>query len=78
MEYLTAEEKTLIDLAGRTQLKHISNQIKDCAKFNLDDQYWRELYSKTEIALSKINKQERLEVIEIRKTYQNTVPCKPL
>ena len=70
MEYLTAEEKTLIDLAGKTQLKHISNQIKDCEKFNLDDQYWRDLCIKTEIALSKIKKQDSLEVIEMRKQFE--------
>ena len=76
MEYLTIEEKGLIELAVETQLKHIENQIKTCKELGISDDFWRKLAIKTENAIIKLKNQDSFEVNKIKKQYENTEPCK--
>lgn len=72
MEYLTIEEKS--SLAGYLVL--LDNQIKTCKSLGISSEHWENLKPIAIKAIDKINKQDSLEVIEMRKQYQNTVPCK--
>ena len=72
MEYLTIEEKT--SLTGYLSL--LNEKIEQCKELNTPYEFWLELKENAIKALDKISKNPSLEVIEMRKIYQNTEPCK--
>ncbi len=72
MEYLTIEEKA--SLTGYLVL--LDNQIKTCKSLGISPEHWENLKPIAIKAIDKINKQDSLEVIEMRKTYENTTRCK--
>ena len=74
MEYLTIEEKS--SLTGYFVL--IDEHIKKCQSIGVSAEYWENQKVIFQNAYDKITKNPSLEVIEIRKKYENTVPCKPL
>ena len=72
MEYLTIEEKT--SLTGYLSL--LNEKIEQCKELNTPYEFWLELKENAIKALDKIRNNPSLEVIEMRKKYQNTEPCK--
>ena len=68
MEYLTIEEKA--SLTGYLSL--LNEKIAQCKDLNLPYKFWEELKENAIKALDKIGKNPSLEVIEIRKKYENT------
>ena len=72
MEYLTAEEKA--SLTGYFVL--IDYQIERCQSIGISAEFWENQKVIFQKAYDKISKNPSLEVIEIRKKYENTVPCK--
>ena len=72
MEYLTAEEKA--SLTGYFVL--IDDQIERCQSIGASAEFWENQKVIFQKAYDKITKNPSLEVIEIRKKYENTVPCK--
>jgi len=72
MEYLTIEEKASLV----PYLSFLNEKIEQCKKYNLPYKIWetqREIFLK---AFEKIKKQDSFELAEMRKTYENTDPCK--
>ena len=74
MEYLTIEEKA--SLTGYLVL--LDNQIITCKSLGISFEHWENLKPIVIKAIDKINKQDSLEVIEMRKQYENKTSCKPL
>ena len=72
MEYLTAEEKA--SLTGYFVL--LNKQIEDCKSLGESTEFWEKQKEIFQNAYDKIKKNPSLEVIEIRKKYENTEPCK--
>ena len=72
MEYLTIEEKA--SLTGYLVL--LDDKIKTCKLLGIPSGHWEHQQQIAKIAIDKISKTPSLEVIEMRKTYQNTEPCK--
>ena len=72
MEYLTIEEKA--SLTGYLVL--LDDQIKRCQLLGMSSEHWEKEKVIFQNAYDKIMKNPSLEVIEMRKQYQNTVPCK--
>ena len=67
MEYLTIEEKA--SLTGYLVL--LDDQIKRCQSLGMSSEHWENLKPTVIKAIDKINKQDSLEVIEMRKQYEN-------
>ena len=72
MEYLTIEEKA--SLTGYLVL--LDDKIKTCKLMGISAEHWENQQKIVKIAIDKINKNPSLEIIEMRKTYENTEPCK--
>ena len=72
MEYLTIEEKA--SLTGYFVL--IDAHIKKCKSSGMSAEYWENQKVIFQNAYDKITKNPSLEVIEMRKQYENTEPCK--
>ena len=72
MEYLTAEEKA--SLTGYLVL--LDDQIERCQSIGASAEFWENQKVIFQKAYDKISKNPSLEVIEIRKKYENTEPCK--
>ena len=66
MEYLTIEEKT--SLNGYLVL--LNEKIEQCKELNLSSKFWEELKENAIKALDKIKKQDSLELIEMRKQFE--------
>ena len=67
MEYLTIEEKA--SLTGYLVL--LDDQIKRCKSLGMPSEHWenqKEIFIK---AFEKIKKQDSLEIVEMRKQYEN-------
>ena len=67
MEYLTIEEKA--SLTGYLVL--LNEKIEQCKELNQPYKFWEELKENAIKAFDKIKKNPSLEVIEIRKKYEN-------
>ena len=67
MEYLTIEEKA--SLTGYLSL--LNEKIEQCKELNLPYKFREELKENAIKALDKIRKNPSLEVIEMRKKYEN-------
>ena len=67
MEYLTAKEKA--SLTGYLSL--LNEKIEQCKELNIPYEFWWELKENAIKALDKIRKNPSLEVIEMRKKYEN-------
>ena len=67
MEYLIIEEKT--SLTGYLSL--LNEKIEQCKELNTPYEFWLELKENAIKALDKISKNPSLEVIEIRKQFEN-------
>ncbi len=74
MEYLTIEEKS--SLTGYLVL--LDDQIKRCRSLGMSAEYWENQKAIFQNAYDKITKNPSLEIIEMRKQYENTEPCKHL
>ena len=72
MEYLTIEEKA--SLTGYFVL--IDEHIKKCQSLGESTEFWENQKVIFQKAYDKIEKNPSLEVIEMRKMFQNTEPCK--
>ena len=72
MEYLTIEEKS--SLTGYFVL--LDEHIKKCQSLGMSAEYWENQKAIFQNAYDKITKNPSLEIIEMRKQYENTVPCK--
>jgi hypothetical protein len=72
MEYLTIEEKA--SLTGYFVL--IDDQIERCQSIGVSAEFWENQKVIFQKAYDKISKNPSLEVIEIRKKYENTESCK--
>ena len=72
MEYLTIEEKA--SLTGYFVL--IDEHIKRCQSLVMSSEYWENQKVIFQNAYDKITKNPSLEIVEMRKQYENTVPCK--
>ena len=72
MEYLTIEEKA--SLTGYLVL--LDDQIKRCQLLGMSSEYWENQKAIFQKAYDKIMKNPSLEIIEMRKQYENTEPCK--
>ena len=72
MEYLTIEEKA--SLTGYFVL--IDEHIKKCQSLGVSAEYWENQKVIFKKAYDKITKNPSLEIIEMRKQYENTEPCK--
>ena len=72
MEYLTIEEKS--SLTGYFVL--LDEHIKKCQSLGMSAEYWENQKAIFQNAYDKITKNPSLEVIEMRKQSENTVPCK--
>ena len=72
MEYLTIEEKA--SLTGYLSL--LNEKIEQCKELNAPYKVWEELKENAIKALDKITKNPSLEVIEMRKQYENKTSCK--
>ena len=72
MEYLTIEEKASLTV----YLSLLNEKIEQCKELNLPYKFWEELKENAIKALDKIKKNPSLELIEMRKQYENTEPCK--
>ena len=66
MEYLTIEEK--VSLTGYLSL--LDEKIEQCKEFNIPYKIWEELKENAIKALDKIKKQDSLELIEMRKQFE--------
>ena len=66
MEYLTIEEKT--SLTGYLSL--LDEKIEQCKEFNIPYKIWEELKENAIKAIAKIKKQDSLELIEMRKQFE--------
>ena len=66
MEYLTIEEKT--SLTGYLSL--LDEKIEQCKELNIPYKIWEELKENAIKALDKIKKQDSLELIEMRKQFE--------
>ena len=67
MEYLTIQEKS--SLTGYLLL--LNEKIEQCKELNTSYKFWEELKENAIKALDKIKKNPSLEVIEMRKKYEN-------
>ena len=67
MEYLTIEEKA--SLTGYLSL--LNEKIEQCKELNQPYKIWEELKENAIKALDKIRKNPSLEVIEMRKQFEN-------
>ena len=67
MEYLTIEEKTSLT----AYLSLLNEKIEQCKELNTPYEFWWELKENAIKALDKIRKNPSLEVIEMRKKYEN-------
>ena len=72
MEYLTIEEKSSLTV----YLSLLNEKIERCKELNLPYKFWEELKENAIKALDKIKINPSLELIEVRKQYENTEPCK--
>ena len=72
MEYLTIEEKA--SLTGYFTL--LDAHIKKCQSLGMSSEYWEKRKAIFQNAFDKIMKNPSLEVIEIRKQYENKTSCK--
>ena len=72
MEYLTIEEKA--SLTGYFVL--IDEHIKRCQSLGMSSEYWENQKVIFQKAYDKITKNPSLEIIEIRKKYENKTSCK--
>ena len=72
MEYLTIEEKA--SLTGYLVL--LDDQIKRCQSLGMPSEHWENQKAIFQNAYDKITKNPSLEIIEMRKQYENTEPCK--
>ena len=72
MEYLTIEEKA--SLTGYFVL--IDEHIKKCQSLGMPYEHWENQKAIFKNAYDKITKNPSLEIIEMRKQYENTSPCK--
>ena len=72
MEYLTIEEKS--SLTGYFVL--LDEHIKKCQSLGASAEFWENQKAIFQKAYDKITKNPSLEVIEMRKQYENTEPCK--
>ena len=66
MEYLTIEEKT--SLTGYLSL--LDEKIEQCKELNIPYKIWEELKENAIKAIAKIKKQDSLELIEMRKQFE--------
>jgi len=67
MEYLTIEEKASLTV----YLSLLNEKIEQCKELNTHYEFWWELKENAIKALDKIRKNPSLEVIEMRKKYEN-------
>ena len=72
MEYLTIEEKASLV----PYLSLLDEKINQCKEFNLPYKIWENQKAIFQKAYDKITKNPSLEIIEMRKQYENTEPCK--
>ena len=72
MEYLTIEEKS--SLTGYLVL--LDDQIKRCQLFGMPSEHWEKQKAIFQNAYDKITKNPSLEIVQMRKQYENTEPCK--
>ena len=72
MEYLTSEEKS--SLTGYFVL--LNEHIERCKSLGMSPEYWENQKAIAINAIDKIIKNPSLEIIEMRKQYENTEPCK--
>ena len=72
MEYLTIEEKSA--LTGYFVL--LDEQIKKCKSLGMSAEYWENQKVIFQKAYDKIMKNPSLEIIEMRKQYENKTSCK--
>ena len=66
MEYLTIEEKA--SLTGYLVL--LDGHIKTCKSLGISSEHWEKQKPIVLMAIEKINKQDSLEIIEMRKKSQ--------
>lgn len=66
MEYLTIKEKASL----RPYLILLNEKIRQCKELNTPYKIWEELKENAIKALDKIKKQDSLELIEIRKQFE--------
>ena len=67
MEYLTINEKTSLT----AYLSLLNEKIEQCKELNQPYKFWEELKENAIKALDKIKKQDSLELIEMRKQFEN-------
>ena len=67
MEYLTIEEKASLT----AYLSLLNEKIEQCKELNQPYKFWEGLKENAIKALDKIKKQDSLEVIEMRKQFEN-------
>ena len=67
MEYLTINEKTSLT----AYLSLLDEKIEQCKELNTPYKFWEDLKENAIKALDKIKKNPSLEVIEIRKQFEN-------
>ena len=72
MEYLTIKEKS--SLTGYLVL--LDEHIKKCQSLGMSSEFWENQKVIFQNAYDKITKNPSLEIVEMRKQYENTVPCK--
>ena len=72
MEYLTIEEKS--SLTGYFVL--LDEHIKRCQSLGMSAEYWENQKAIFQKAYDKITKNPSLEIIEMRKQYENKTSCK--
>lgn len=72
MEYLTIEEKS--SLTGYLVL--LDEHIKKCKSLGMSAEYWENQKAIFQNAYDKITKNPSLELIEMRKQYENKTSCK--
>ena len=72
MEYLTIEEKG--SLTGYFVL--IDEHIKKCQSLGMSSEYWEKQKVIFQNAYDKITKNPSLEIVEMRKQYENKTSCK--
>ena len=72
MEYLTIEEKS--SLTGYFVL--LDEHIKRCQSLGMSSEYWENQKVIFQNAYDKITKNPSLEIIEMRKQYENKTSCK--
>ena len=67
MEYLTIDEKVSLT----AYLSLLDEKIEQCKELNIPYKIWEELKENAIKALDKIRKNPSLEVIEMRKQFEN-------